>query len=99
MRGAENQELTFEVGLAAKGGKPDIASFKMKGALASMNRELYVDDDLQMVLVDADGQVILSAYGVVRGIQFKKHAATERRPSFVERIHSIALGEQSEPDS
>lgn len=99
MKGAENQELTFEVGLAGKGGKPDIASFKMKGALASMTRELYVDDDVQMVLVDADGQVILSAYGVVRGLNFKKHPSTARRPSYVERAHTIALGEQSEPES
>lgn len=92
------QELSYEVGLERRGQKPSVASFKLKGPIMSFRRELSVDDDVQVIVTDADGEIILSTLGVVRGIHFKKHKGTERRPSYVERIHSISLGESSDPD-
>lgn len=94
----QEQELSYEVGLERRGQSPSVASFKLRGPIMSFRRELGVDDDVHVVVTDADGEVILSTLGVVRGIHFKKHKGTERRPSFVERIHSIALGESSDPD-
>lgn len=95
----EQEELSYEVGLERRGVKPSIASFKLRGPVMSYRRELGVDDDVQVIVTDADGEIILSSLGVCRGVHFKKHPGTERRPSFVERIHTIALGEQSEPDA
>jgi hypothetical protein len=82
------ETLSLDVG--SKLEAPDVSSFKVRGAIDSLHRELYADDDVQVIILGADGEVIVSCYGVVRGVGFKKHVPAKSRP-FVERIHTIAL--------
>jgi hypothetical protein len=89
---ARQKQLTLP-GLSLKlGGKrkaPEMSSFRVP-ALASQNRELELDEDVLVTVTNADGDVIVSAYGVVADVGFKKHRPSKGKP-WVERRHAIEL--------
>jgi hypothetical protein len=86
------RELSYEVG-GDRRRPPEAASFKLRGTIGA-RRELYVDDDVQLLVMDADGQIILSSYAKVTGVAFKKHRPNNGVP-WVERIHTVTLGLQA----
>lgn len=83
-----SEQLTLEV--APGHVVPDVASFKVTGALGSAQESL-MGHRVTVTIADADGQVIAAGAGHVKGVGFKRHEATTRAPAYVERIHSIKL--------
>ena len=86
--GMPEPTLTAEVGANFH---PDLASFKVGGKLAA-KLQLDQDEEVRVTIIDADGQVICASYGTVN-VGFKRHKATSRSPSFIERIHAIDLAD------
>lgn len=80
-------QLTFEVG--GSHDEPETATFRIGGALAA-GSELRKGDEVTVVLSDADGQVIASGSGWVRGVGFREHRPKDG-PSWTERTHAIKL--------
>ena len=88
----QQKQLTLP-GLSLKlGGKrkaPEESTFRIP-ALTSLKRELEFDEDVLVTLTNADGEVIVSAYGIVADVGFRKHRPAKGKP-WVERRHAIEL--------
>lgn len=83
-------QLTFDVGGDLH--HPAGASLNITGK-GIVNAELFMDDDVTIRVVDAQGEVVASYDGTVTGVHFVKHKETETETAWVERVHKIKLGE------
>jgi len=81
-------QLSFDVGGDHR--RPEVATFRVSGAIGSTMRELQKGEDVQIVITDADGQVVAAGEGYVRGIGFREHRSKDG-PSWTERTHAIKL--------
>lgn len=81
------QQLTFDVG--GEHDQPATASFRVTGALDAAG-ELKKGDDVRVVVTDADGQIVATGLGYVRGVGFREHRPKDG-PSWTERTHAIKL--------
>lgn len=81
-------QLSFDVG--GDHGQPEVATFRVSGALATSIRELEKGEDVRISIIDADGQVVAAGEGYVRGVGFREHRPKDG-PSWTERTHAIKL--------
>lgn len=79
--------LSLKIGGSRKA--PEESTFRIP-ALTSTAQELQMDEEVMVQLVDADGNIIITAYGVVSDVGFKKHRPVKGKP-WVERRHAIEL--------
>lgn len=81
-------QLSFEIG--GELPRPGGASFAI-GGKGMVSRELFLDDDVTVQIVDAAGEVVASFAGSVVAVDFKKHRETDSAAAWVERVHRIKL--------
>lgn len=83
------QQLTFDVG--GEAARPTGASIAITGK-GDIRSQLFIDDDVTIRVIDAEGEIVASFEGAVVDVGFKKHEGTETASPWVERIHKIKLG-------
>jgi hypothetical protein len=81
-------QLSFDVGHA--GGRPDMASLKIAGAIA-IGQDLKRRAEVHVVVTDHAGEVLIESDAVVTSIQFKDSTDQHGNVS-TERIHTATLG-------
>lgn len=86
---AESEQLSFEVGFPDD-EHPLVSTFRVSGEFSSLHQELLVGTDVQVIIVDTDGAVVVSSYGRVAGVGFHRHDK-KNQPTFVERTHKLKL--------
>lgn len=88
----QESQLTLDVGLRSE--PPLGSTFRLSGELSSLTQELRIDDLVQVLIMGADGEVVLSSYARCSGVGFVKHRPNNG-PEWVERAHKIKLGEST----
>jgi hypothetical protein len=84
------QQLSFDIG--GDVARPTGASLKITGS-GDIRSQLFMGDDVTLRVVDAAGVVVAQFEGSVVNVAFKQHEPTDSEPEWVERIHSIKLGD------
>jgi hypothetical protein len=85
------QQLTFDIG--GDVARPTGASFQISGK-GDIRNQMFMDDDVTLRVIAADGEIIAEFEGAVTNVAFKKHAQTETEAEWVERVHTIKLGDR-----
>ena len=85
-----HQQLSFDVG--GDHPRPAGGAIKITGT-GNLKSQLYMDDDVTVQVVDEAGEIVASYDGAVVNVSFNKHAGTEQSAAWVERIHTIKLGD------
>ncbi len=84
----ERAQLTLDVGLEKE--PPAGSTFRLQGEISSLERELRIDDVVQVLVMGIDGEILLSKYACCVGVSFIKHRP-ENGPDWVERAHKLKI--------
>ena len=85
------QQLSFDIG--GDVARPTGASLKITGS-GDIRSQLFMGDDIMLRVVDSAGEVVAELEGSCSSVAFKQHDASETEPEWVERIHTIKLGDR-----
>jgi hypothetical protein len=91
----EQLQLTLEVSTSSK-TVPDASTFKLAGALISVERQLVIGQAVHVVVTDTAGEVLLESDAKTRAVGFKHHKETKSQPAWLERHHTISLDDPDE---
>lgn len=86
------QQLTFDIG--GDIARPTGASFAISGS-GEIRSQLFMRDDVTIRIIAADGEIVGEYDGHVTKVAFKEHKQTETDPEWVERVHTIKLGDRT----
>ena len=87
------QQLSFDIG--GDQARPTGASFNVSGR-GEIRNQLLMGDDVTLRVIAADGEIVAEFEGSVSNVAFKRHDATETTNEWVERAHTIKLGDRVE---
>lgn len=87
------QQLSFDIG--GDISRPTGASFAISGS-GAIRSQLFMRDDVTIRVIAADGEIVGEFDGHVTKVAFKEHKQTETEPEWVERVHTIKLGDRIE---
>jgi hypothetical protein len=90
-----DQQVQLSLDVGGGVGAYVLSEFTLGGKVASFSKELEREENVIVTVVNADGEVILTAEGWVRGVEIETVPETNTAPRFTKRKHKIKLGESA----
>lgn len=86
----KDQQKALSLELGGDVEPPSASTFRISGEMISLAHELEVDADVQVLVMDADGQILISKYARCSSVGFIRHRK-KGNPPWVERTHKVKL--------